>query len=131
MTLKHVVQYSTGAASAEVAWRVAEQHGPEDVVLLTADTRKEDPDNWRFAREVADRLDCEWVIVADGRTPMQVGRDERCVPNNRMAVCSKKLKRELLDRYRAEHFDPAAVDVRRRPYRSVPERTSRLDSHRR
>lgn len=109
--MKHVVQYSTGAASAEVAWRVVDQHGPDDVVLLTADTRAEDDDNWRFAREVADRLGCEWVVLADGRTPMQVGRDERCVPNNRMAVCSKILKRKLLDRYRAEHFDPADTTV--------------------
>lgn len=109
--MKHVVQYSTGAASAEVAWRVVEQYGAENVVLLTADTKKEHADNWRFAREVQERLGCEWVVLADGRTPMQVGRDERCVPNNRMAVCSKKLKRELLDKYRAEHFDPANTIV--------------------
>jgi hypothetical protein len=104
--VKHLVQFSTGAASAEVAWRVVEQHGPQDVVLLTADTKAEDDDNWRFAQQVADRLGCEWVRLADGRTPMQVGRDLRCVPSNRMAVCSRVLKRELLDRYRAEHFDP-------------------------
>jgi hypothetical protein len=107
----HLIQYSTGVASAEVAWRVVEQHGAENVVLLTADTLAEDADNWRFGQEVADRLGCEWVIVADGRTPMQVGRDERVVPNNVMAVCSKILKRKLLDRYRAEHFDPATTVV--------------------
>jgi hypothetical protein len=109
--VKHVVQFSTGLASAEVAWRLVGEHGPDDVVLLTADTRVEDEDNWRFGREVADRLGCEWVIVADGRTPMQVGRDERCVPSNRMAVCSKILKRKLLDKYRQEHFDPADTIV--------------------
>lgn len=109
--MRHLVQFSTGVASAEVAWRVVAEHGPADVTLLTADTRAEDEDNWRFAREVAGRLGCEWVIVADGRTPMQAGRDERCVPNNRMAVCSRILKRELLDRYRAEHYDPAATVV--------------------
>lgn len=109
--VRHVVQFSTGAASAEVAWRVVAEHGPQDVVLLTADTRAEDEDNWRFGREVASRLGCEWVIVADGRTPMQAGRDERCVPNNRMAVCSRILKRELLDRWRREHCDPASTVV--------------------
>jgi hypothetical protein len=81
------------------------------VVLLTADTRVEDEDNWRFAREVADRLGCEWVRLADGRTPMEVGRDHRCVPSNRLAVCSRILKRELLDKYRNEHFDPAGTTV--------------------
>lgn len=107
----HLVQFSTGAASAEVAWRVVAEHGAESVVLLTADTRAEDDDNWRFAEEVASLLGCEWVRLADGRTPMQVGRDERCVPSNRMAVCSKILKRKLLDKYRAEHFDPAGTVV--------------------
>jgi hypothetical protein len=91
------VQYSTGVASAEVAWRVVAEHGAENVTLLTADTRREDEDNWRFGREVADRLGCEWVILADGRTPMEVGRDRKCVPSNRMAVCSQILKRDLLD----------------------------------
>ena len=109
--MKHLIQFSTGVASAEVAWRVTAEHGAENVVLLTADTRAEDEDNWRFGRAVADRLGCEWVILADGRTPMQVGRDRKCVPSNRMAVCSQILKRELLDAYRAEHFDPADTIV--------------------
>ena len=109
--MKHLVQFSTGAASAEVAWRIVEQHGPGDVVLLTADTLAEDADNWRFAEEVVARLGCEWIRLADGRTPMQAGRDERCVPSNRMAVCSRILKRELLDRYRDEHYDPATAIV--------------------
>lgn len=111
MSDKHLVQFSTGAASAEVAWRVVAEHGVASTILLTADTRAEDEDNWRFGQEVADRLGCEWVRIADGRTPMQAGRDQRCVPNNRMAVCSRILKRELLDRYQAENFDPASTIV--------------------
>jgi len=109
--VKHLVQFSTGAASAEVAWRIVAEHGAANVTMLTADTRAEDEDNWRFGREVADRLGCEWVRLADGRTPMQAGRDERCVPSNRMAVCSRILKRRLLDKYRAEHYDPASTIV--------------------
>ncbi|HEU4686482.1 MAG TPA: hypothetical protein VFS39_18390 [Nitrospira sp.] len=105
--MKHLVQFSTGAGSAEVAWRVVDQYGPDAVVALSADTRVEDEDNWRFGREVIERLGCEWVVLTDGRTPMQVGRDARCVPNNRMAVCSRVLKRELLRRYIDQHYDPA------------------------
>lgn len=108
---QHVVQFSTGAGSAEVAWRVTEQHGADNVLLLTADTLVEDKDNWRFAREVAERLCAEWVVLTDGRTPMQVGRDHRCVPNNRMAVCSRVLKRELLRRWIDEHCDPEATTI--------------------
>lgn len=109
--MKHLVQFSTGLSSAEVAWRLTGQHGPDDVVLMTADTLKEHPDNWRFGREVAERLGCEWIKLTDGRTPMQAGRDAKCVPNNRMAVCSKVLKRELLRWYLDANSDPAADRV--------------------
>lgn len=103
----HIIQFSTGAGSAEVAYRVVTEYGRENVVLMTADTRVEDADNWRFARDVvADLGGPKWVVLADGRTPMQVGRDERCVPNNRMAVCSRVLKRDLLRRYLDTNHDP-------------------------
>ena len=109
--VKHLVQFSTGAASAEVAWRVVDEHGPETSCCSPPTPSREDDDNWRFAREVVDRLGCEWVILArwpdaDGGRP-----GHRCVPSNRMAVCSRVLKRELLDTYRAEHFDPASTIV--------------------
>lgn len=104
--MKHVVQFSTGAGSAEVAWRVVEQYGSDNVTLLTADTLVEDKDNWRFAQEVVNRLCCQWIVLADGRTPMQVGRDHKCVPNNRMAVCSRVLKRELLRDWIDDNCDP-------------------------
>jgi hypothetical protein len=105
--VKHCVQFSTGAASAEVAWRIVEQHGPDDVILLAADTLVEDDDNWRFAYQVAERLGVPVTRVADGRTPMQVGRDAKVVPNNRMAVCSRVLKRELLRSWIDANLDPA------------------------
>lgn len=107
-----VVQFSTGVGSAEVARREVERFGPADVLLLTADTRVEDPDNWRFAHEVVDTLgSVRWVVLADGRTPMQVGRDERVVPNNRMAVCSRVLKRELLRRWITQHCNPDSDEI--------------------
>ena len=105
----HLVQFSTGAGSAEVAFRVHAAAAPDDrVVLMTADTYAEDADNWRFAYEcVAQMPGVQWLILADGRTPMEVGRDERCVPNNRMAVCSRVLKRELLRRHMEANYVPA------------------------
>lgn len=110
-TARHIVQFSTGAASAEIAWRLVQEHGRENVLLLTADTREEHPDNWRFAHDVHGRLGCEWVVLADGRTPMQVGRDRKVVPNNRMAVCSQILKRELLRTWIDTNLDPAEVVI--------------------
>lgn len=103
---RHVVQFSTGIGSAEVLRRVVEAHGSRNVVALTADTLVEDDDNWRFARQVVRWLQVPWVVLADGRTPMQAGRDAKCVPNNRLAVCSRVLKRELLRDYIEAHFDP-------------------------
>ena len=105
-----VVQFSTGLASAEVAFRAVEAGG--DVILVTADTLKEDADNWRFAEEVHAALGRpEWVRLCDGRTPMEVGRDERCVPNNRMAVCSKILKRQLIRSYIERRWAPDEIVV--------------------
>lgn len=112
MTALHVVQFSTGLGSAEVARRVVAEHGVGNVHLLTADTHVEDEDNWRFAEQVFAFLGYpEWTRLADGRTPMQVGRDLKVVPNNRLAVCSRVLKRELLRGHIEANHDPADVVV--------------------
>lgn len=108
--MKHVVQFSTGAGSAEVAVRVVAQHGLTDTVLMTADTMVEDEDNWRFATDVWRWLGRpEWTVLRDGRTPMEVGRDARVVPNNRMAVCSRVLKRELIRAHLDAVYNPAGT----------------------
>lgn len=92
-----VVQFSTGVGSAEVAFRAVDKFGPKNVTLLTANTLIEDKDNWRFAYEVLPALDFpEWSIIADGRTPMEVGRDRSCIPSDRMTVCSQELKIRIL-----------------------------------
>lgn len=106
------MQFSTGLGSAEVARRVVDQHGMDATLLLTADTLVEDEDNWRFAREAVAHLgNPEWVILRDGRTPMQLGRDKGLVPNNRMAVCSRILKRELLRKWLEDNLDPATTVI--------------------
>lgn len=110
-TPRHVVQFSTGIGSAEVARRVVAEYGIANVTLLTADTLVEDDDNWRFAREVVTLLGVPWTVLAEGRTPMQAGRDVRVVPNNRMAVCSRLLKRDLLRRHIEHNYDPAETVI--------------------
>ena len=105
----HCVQFSTGIGSAEVAFRVQDVAKANDrLVLLTADTMVEDDDNWRFAKDVVAALSpkWEWIVIRDGRTPMQVGRDKRVVPNNRMAVCSKILKRDALNKWIRHNCTP-------------------------
>lgn len=106
---EHLVQFSTGIGSAEVARRVVERHGIAQTRLITADTMAEDDDNWRFAREAVALLGLEgrWTVLRDGRTPMQAGRDQRVVPNNRLAVCSRVLKRDIIRRHIEATYDPA------------------------
>lgn len=108
----HLVSFSTGAASAEVAFRVVEEFGPEAVTLLTADTLVEDEDNWRYSRQVLAALGpVRWVVISHGRTPMEIGRDQGVVPNDRMAVCSRVLKREKLRAWIEAECDPVETIV--------------------
>lgn len=107
-----LVQYSTGAGSAYVAHLAVQNRGAENVMLITADTLVEDDDNWRFGREVWGLIGKPlWVRVIDGRNPMEVGRDARCVPNNRMAVCSRVLKRDLIRTYMDSGLDSKTATV--------------------
>lgn len=101
-----LVQFSTGVGSAFVAHLAVENYGVDNVVLMTADTLVEDEDNWRFADEVWRALGQPlWVKLTVGKDPMQIGRDARCVPNNRMAVCSRMLKRDPIRTYMDNGFD--------------------------
>ena len=49
-------------------------------MLLTADTLAEDDDNWRFAERGRGPARLRVGHLADGRTPMQVGRDHALRP---------------------------------------------------
>lgn len=106
----HLVQFSTGTTSAEVARLAIERYGLGAVMLVTADTTIEDPDNWRFATEAWQWLGMpSWVKLTDGRHPMEVGRAHRAVPNDRWAICSRVLKRELIRHWMVATFDPSEV----------------------
>ncbi|GAA0547383.1 hypothetical protein GCM10010172_31460 [Paractinoplanes ferrugineus] len=100
----HVVQFSGGIGSWAAAMRVAEEHGTDNLILLAADTKAEDPDLWRFVADA--RFDVNPVIVADGRTPWQVFADQRFVGNSRIAPCSVHLKQKPCRRWLTEHADP-------------------------
>jgi hypothetical protein len=45
--------------------------------------------------------------IAEGRTPHETFRDERMLGNSRFDPCSKILKRQLIDRWKQAHCDPA------------------------
>lgn len=104
--IKRIVNFSGGVGSWAAAKRVVERHGASNVTLLFADTLMEDDDLYRFLDEAAEDIGAELVRIADGRTPWDVFFDERMMGSNRVDLCSRILKRELLDKWREENCDP-------------------------
>ena len=95
--MKHVVSFSGGVCSFWAAHRVVQKHGPKDVVLLFADTMMEDDDLHRFNAEASDFLGVPITRIADGRNPWELFAAESMMGNSRVDLCSRILKRELLD----------------------------------
>lgn len=106
MTL-HVVQFSGGIGSFCAALRVHRKYGPEDMVLLIADTGIEDPDLWRFADDTSRYLNVPLALVRDGRTPWELFRDKRFLGNDRITPCTKYLKQIPCRKWMKENTDPA------------------------
>jgi hypothetical protein len=105
--MKHVVQFSGGIGSWATAMRVAAEHGTDNLVLLAADTKAEDPDLWRFVADAGLLLGVEPIVVADGRTPWQVFADQRFVGNSHIAPCSVHLKQRPCRAWLTANADPA------------------------
>lgn len=96
----HVVMFSSGAASAVAAKRVAEKYGTADLVLLFADVNGEHGDNYRFLQEAAQWIGGRLVVLDnDGRTIWQVFAEARFLGNSRVDPCSRVLKREPTRRW--------------------------------
>jgi len=103
--------FSGGVGSWATARRVAERHGTDNLVLLFADTRVEDPDLYRFRDEAAANVGGELVVVADGRTPFEVFKDDRFLGNQRLANCSKYLKIKPCRKWLETNCDPAMTTL--------------------
>jgi 3'-phosphoadenosine 5'-phosphosulfate sulfotransferase (PAPS reductase)/FAD synthetase len=107
--MKHIVFYSGGIASYCTAKRVVKQHGAKNTVLLFTDTKYEHEDLYRFLHESAKKLGVDVTIIADGRTPWEVFKDERFLGNSRVDPCSRILKRDLAKQWVKSNFpDPAS-----------------------
>lgn len=104
--MHHVVQFSGGLCSFWAAHRVVAQYGRHNVTLLFADTSMEDEDLYRFNQQACDTLGVPITRLADGRTPWQLMRDEGVMGRSGLDVCSRLLKRSLLDAWRFKHTTP-------------------------
>ena len=103
--MKHIVLFSGGSGSAFAAKRIADEFGPDDMVLLFCDTKMEDSDLYRFLDDAAEWVGVPVTTIADGRTPWEVMRDVRFIANSRVDPCSRVLKRDLSNRWIKEHCD--------------------------
>lgn len=103
--MRHVVMFSGGVGSWAAAKRVAERHGTDNLTLLFCDTRMEDDDLYRFLYEAAANVGGELVTLTEGRIPWEVFRDERFLKQS-ADPCSKILKRQIADRWFAQHLTP-------------------------
>jgi hypothetical protein len=105
MTKTCVVSVSGGAASAVALERVLQRFNGE-VVAVFADTKQEDADLYRFLADVERKLNFTIIRLAEGRDVWQVFFDERMMGSSRFDLCSRILKRELLDAYVSSRFTP-------------------------
>lgn len=96
---KHVVMFSGGVGSWAAAKRVAEKHGTADLVLLFADVLMEDSDTYRFLGQAARNCGGELVRITNGLTPWQLFHKEGMMGNSGADLCSRMLKRELMDEW--------------------------------
>lgn len=107
--MPNVMMFSFGITSWYAARRFIDL-GHEIDVLLFADTKIEDEDNYRFLNESANNLNVELVIIADGRTPFQTFMDSRFLGNSRVDICSRILKRDLIRKWLEDNCKPSETN---------------------
>jgi hypothetical protein len=97
-----VVGFSGGVSSAWCAGWALRTYPRDRVVFLFHDTKEEDPDTYRFIKEMAAVFGHPIMERSDGRSVVEVFDDENAIANNRMAFCSRILKADQRDRYFGE-----------------------------
>lgn len=104
--MRHIVNFSGGLCSFWAARRVVDRHGSDNVTLLFADTMMEDKDLYRFNQDAGELLGVPITRVADGRTPWQVFCDQGMIGTSRIPICTKALKKRILDQWRRQNRTP-------------------------
>lgn len=106
-----VALFSGGITSWAAAKRWADINGAENLTLLFADTGMEDEDCYQFVNEGAENIGAKLVTLKDGRNPWEVFRDEKMIGTSKADLCSRILKRDLLDGWRDENCDPETTEM--------------------
>lgn len=97
--MTHIVAYSGGLSSFEVARLLVLQFGPQAVECVFTDTLTEDEDLYRFLQETISYLGVKLHHIAYGLDIWGVFREQRFHGNSRVDTCSKYLKRGMFREY--------------------------------
>ena len=109
LKVKHIVQFSGGAASAYVAWLVVQEFCKENTILLFHDTKAEHPDAERFRKQVSEFIGVPITEVSDGRDLWEVIKDNHCLPSSFIPFCTRVLKQEPAEAFYKE-FDEQGIE---------------------
>jgi hypothetical protein len=101
-----IISLSGGLGSAVTALLAHETRRNVGFELVFADTLIEDPDLYRFIKDIARVVNKEIHWLRDGRTPWQVFRDVRFIGNQQKAQCSSILKTRQVKLWCAQHAAP-------------------------
>jgi hypothetical protein len=94
-----IVGFSGGVTSAWCAGWALRTFPREEVVFVFHDTKEEDPDTYRFIKEMIAALDHPLIEMSDGRSVSELFEDLGFLGNNQQTMCSRILKREIGERY--------------------------------
>lgn len=105
--MHYVVSYSGGVTSWAAAKLVKDNLKQEDsITLLFADTLMESQDVYDFLYAGAKYLELPVTRISDGRNPFDLFDDVNFLGNDRVAICSRILKRELIYEWRQANCQP-------------------------
>jgi 3'-phosphoadenosine 5'-phosphosulfate sulfotransferase (PAPS reductase)/FAD synthetase len=97
--MKHIIQFSGGAASSYVAWLIAQKYDKKDIILLFHDTKTEHEDAYRFRKQVSEFIGIEITEVSDGRDLWQLIDYNHCLPSSFQPFCTRQLKLEPAEKF--------------------------------
>ena len=105
-----IVGFSGGVTSAWCGGWALRTFPRDEVVFLFHDTKREHPDTYRFLHEMAAALNHPITERSDGRSVVQLFRDEAFLGNGQETMCSSKLKALQGKRYVEELRAQAVAD---------------------
>jgi len=97
--MKHIIQFSGGAASSYVAWLIAQKYDKKDIILLFHDTKTEHPDAYRFRKQVSEFIGIEITEASDGRNLWELIEDNHSLPSQFIPFCTRILKQEPAEKF--------------------------------